>query len=162
MGLMQTRKQVVGAVLIALLFVLCSIIMLITAYSYSRASGLFPRMAGWIFLSLSMLEFLIQIKSFMAIPSPLAGGNRAAAMDDKGNDRYKGVKGILWLAFMLAMLYVVGFVIATPVFVFAFLRISAGNSTKRSAVIAAITTGFVYLVFSKLLNYELFPGVLFQ
>ncbi|MEX2496485.1 MAG: tripartite tricarboxylate transporter TctB family protein [Woeseia sp.] len=156
---MRVNNRPIAPGLIALLFLVFAAVMLVTAYSYSKASGLFPRFIGWIFLGLALLQVLIQLKTLVAAPSE---DHEASTVARNSGQRLKGVKGFAWLAFMLAMIYFAGFFLATLVFVFTFLWISAGNSVAKSAFVAAITTGFVYVVFAKLLSYELYSGLLLQ
>lgn len=156
----ETQRERVGGLLTALLFAGVAATLLTVAYSYSKASSLLPRFAGWIFLSLALLEVLIQIKGLVdvrreALEMPAPG-------DRPAGERLRAVQGFLWLAGMLAALYLAGFIVATPAFIFTFLWISARQGAARSAVIAAAATAFVWLGFVELLEYNLFAGVLFQ
>lgn len=157
----ETQRERLAALLTALLFAGVAATLLAVAYTYSKASSLLPRFAGWIFLSLALLEVLIQIKGLVdtrrvehGVPAPEEG--RPAG------ERMRAVQGFLWLTAMLAALYLTGFLVTTPAFIFTFLWISAGQSAARSAVIAAVATAFVWLGFVELLEYDLFAGVLFQ
>ena len=147
------------ALAIALILAILAVVALVTAYSYSRSSGLFPIFVGWIFLALTLLEVVVQLR---AIKRDKAGaaGNVAEATAEK-IEAIREFGGFLWLGLMLVILYAVGFLMATPVFMFAFLRFAARRTVVQSIVIALLATAFVYVVFAWLLEYELYPGVLF-
>jgi hypothetical protein len=142
--------------IVAVLVSIFAATVLITAYSYSGMSGTFPQLVGWIFLGLTLLEVGVQIAA-AARPGP--------SSDDQGGEKkslsvVKEFKSFGWLGILLLALYLVGFMVSTPLYVFAFLRFSGQRSLVMSASIAAGATAFVYIVFIQLLEYKLFPGVL--
>lgn len=142
--------------IVAVLVVMFAALVLNTAYSYSGISGTFPQLVGWIFLGLSLLELAVQVK---ALVSPA----RPAGDHVEGNEKLgvlKEIKAFVWLGVLLLSLYLVGFMISTPLYVFAFLRLSGGRGLGMSAGIAAGATAFVYVVFVQLLEYKLYPGIL--
>lgn len=143
---------------VALLIVLLAVAVLFTAYSYSRSSGLFPVFVGWIFLGLTLLELVLQITAMRhgAVPGVAEPASAAAG---EGSTREFG--GFLWLGLLLLVLFVAGFLVATPVFLFTFLRFAARRSVSSSVSLALGATVFVYLVFEWLLKYQLYRGVLF-
>ena len=104
----------VAAVVIAIVLSALAVFMLVTAYTYSRSSGIFPIFVG----------------------------------------------GFLWLGLFLTLIYFAGFVIATPIFIVAFLRLSAGRSFVHSVSFALAAAAVVYVVFVFLLDYQLYRGTL--
>lgn len=150
----------VSGVLMALLFAGAATILLTFGYSYSRASSLFPRFAGWIFLALALTELLIRLTEL--VRSGSAGAGTPASENGRATgDWTRAAQGFAWLTAMLAGIWLAGFLVATPAFIFTFLRIAGRRSAMRSAVIAATATACVWLGFVELLGYELFSGVLF-
>jgi len=149
------------ALAIALTLTALAIAVLVTAYSYSRASGLFPIFIGWIFLLLSVLEVGVQLKPILRdqVQTPTAKDTTGIPVETKGVMSEAG--GFLWLGLLLAVIYAIGFLLATPLFMFVFLRFAARRSVMQSAAIALAATVFVYVVFAWLLQYRLYPGVLF-
>ena len=69
--------------------------------------------------------------------------------------------GFLWVGLLVALTALVGFLVAIPVFMMAFLRISAGRKLLQSALFALVGTAIVYCVFVWILDYRLYPGALF-
>ena len=146
----------------ATLLLIMSVLILVTAYTFSNASGLFPRFIGWIFVGLTFIEFVLQLKMQVLT---IKGDEREHDADIRAHgeskDVLKEVRGFAWLALLLMLLYLFGFLISVPVYILAFLRISAERPWRDSIIISASATLFVYLVFVQLLEYRLFAGILF-
>lgn len=158
--MIRALRPDVKAIAISLLLAVSAIVALITAYSYTRSSGVFPIFIGWIFLGLTLLESAVQLKSILRGTTAAAAGDNAV-VPDAGQSAIQELSGPLWLAMFLAILYALGFLIATPLFMFAFLRFSARRSLWQSTAIALLATAFIYVVFTLLLNYRLYAGVVF-
>lgn len=125
-----------------------------TAYTYTRSSGLFPIFTGWLFLALAALEIVVQVRS-------LRRSARDAAERSMRRGMLVELGGPIWLGFLLLVIYLAGFLVAIPVFLFLFLYIAAERSASRSAVFAILATALIYVVFAVILDYRLFAGVLF-
>lgn len=144
--------------IVAVLVALFAALVLSTAYDYSGISGTFPQLVGWILLGLALLEVLVQA---LAVRRPAKTSERGSASAETGGGGVlKEVKGFFWLGGLLLGLYLVGFMVSTPLYVFAFLRFSGRRSLGMSAAVAAGATAFVYVVFIQLLEYKLYPGIL--
>jgi hypothetical protein len=148
------------AITISLLLAVLAVFALVTAYSYSGASGVFPIFIGWIFLGLTSLESALQLKVILSGKAAVETGDTATE-PVAGKSAMQELAGPLWLGTFLVMLYVLGLLLATPLFVFAFLRFSAHRSVWQCAVIALLALIFIYVVFTLLLNYRLYAGVVF-
>lgn len=157
---MRTKKLLNPDFIVALMVAVFASLVLTTAYSYSGISGTFPQLVGWVFLGLALLEIVVQIRGAMIGSTPNADEPDSADITPVLVPVLKEVKGFLWLGVLLVVLYLLGFMISTPLYVFAFLRFSGARSIAMSAAIAAGATIFVYLVFVQFLEYRLFPGVL--
>jgi hypothetical protein len=147
-------------VFIALLLALIAAAALATAYTYGRSSGFFPKFIGWIFIGLVLTELSIQLKSFLDARRESATESVTARAAVQSSNVAREIKGFLWLGSLLTAVYLVGFLIVTPLFIFSFLRISAGKSVRECTVASVVGCAFVYLVFVVLLDYRLFGGVL--
>jgi hypothetical protein len=147
------------ALVVAFLILIMAISVLVTAYGYSGGSGIFPRFIGWIFVGLTLIECLIQLKITMT--SPTAGNASIKSSVTVTGDVYKEIKGFLWICFFLASLYLTGFLIGIPLYIFAFSRLSAGRSFKQCTIMSLVATIFVYVLFIELLQYRLYQGIIF-
>lgn len=129
-----------------------SITVLVVAQSFGRSSGMFPRFIGWIFVVLCSLELLVQLKKTFI---------DNIAFEVNVPELLKEIKAVSWLVILLIMLFLLGFMITVPAFIFLFLRLHAHQPLLRCAAIAGGGIGFVYLIFVLLLEYTLYPGLIF-
>lgn len=143
---------------VALLILLMSIALLVTAYDYRGGSGVFPRFIGWIFLVLTLAECVIQAKRLFSGKAPSADPE---SVNGLGPDIKKELRGFFWIAFFLASLYIGGFLVGIPLYIFAFLRLSAGRSYRQCIIMSVSATVFVYVLFIQLLEYRLYHGLFF-
>lgn len=148
------RQTRLTDVIIALTLSLIAAALLNSAYSYSRASGIFPVFIGWIFLGLATLEMLLHASSWRRQKQAAVFANAAPST------MKRDVVGFLWLCAVVVLLFAVGFLVATPLYVFAFLWCGAKRSVYQSLAFAILATAFIYVVFVWLLNYHLYPGLL--
>jgi hypothetical protein len=149
------RQARLRDVAIGLMLSAAAVLLLVSAYSYSRASGIFPIFVGWIFLSLALVELVLQVRALqrqkktMAADDPMLPATR------------RDILGGVWLCALVGLLFAVGFLIATPVYVFSFLWLDAKRGFYQSLIFAALATAFIYVIFVFLLKYKLYPGLLF-
>ncbi|MDG2176008.1 MAG: tripartite tricarboxylate transporter TctB family protein [Gammaproteobacteria bacterium] len=157
---MERSGKLPSSLIVALVMLITAILMLITAYSYSGGSGIFPRFIGWIFIALTMTECLVQLKAVMLLPATET--KYLVPVADLFTDKVlKEIKGFLWIGLFLMLLYLTGFLITVPLYVFAFLRLSAEKSFKQCTIMAALAALSIYILFVVLLQYRLFQGLLF-
>jgi hypothetical protein len=71
----------------------------------------------------------------------------------------KQLSGIAWLGVLLAMIFVLGFMITVPLFVFLFLRLHGKITWLLSVALAIGAVLFVEIIFRRLLDYTLYPGL---
>ena len=141
-------------VAIALTLSLLATALLVSAYSYSRASGIFPIFIGWIFLMLAVLELVILARALYRQKQI------KVSVDGASPSLTRDVHGLLWLCAVVGLLFAVGFVVATPLYLFVFLWRDAKRSIRQSLAFATLATAFIYVVFVWLLGYHLYPGLL--
>jgi hypothetical protein len=130
---------------------------LFTAHTYGRGSGLLPIFVGRIFLGLVLIELVLQTKAFFT------HGRRSTstATSAAACTALPAFRGVGWLGLLLIAVYLVGFLLATPAYIFAFLRVSGHKSLYQCFGLSGLTTAFIYILFVELLDYELYPGILF-
>lgn len=78
-------------------------------------------------------------------------------------DKINSAKFVLTLAWLLGFslaIYLLGFLVAIPAFVFCYIKLR-GRSWIKSVATAAITTGLVYVIFEFALKAELWNGLIF-
>jgi hypothetical protein len=143
-----------AAFAVALLILLVAVAVLIIAQDYTGGSGVYPRFVGWIFVGLCLVELFIQVKALVSSPAVAATGESKTLV-------VKEMTGFLWLAYFLVVLLLTGFIIGVPIYMFTFLRWSAGRSYLKCTLMALGATLFIYILFMVILEYRLYPGLLF-
>jgi hypothetical protein len=84
------------------------------------------------------------------------------AVGSENADDVRGdMVGFAWLIGMIIAVYLVGFLISIPLFILIYLKIHGVNWLK-SAIMAAAAVIFTYLVFVKVMQVELFPGIIME
>ncbi len=82
-----------------------------------------------------------------------------------GDELIVGVKRelivMLWIGMATALMVLFGFVAGIPVFVFGYSSLHARRTLRQSAVAAIATVFIIWVGFELLLNYDLYPGLLF-
>jgi hypothetical protein len=67
-----------------------------------------------------------------------------------------------WMMVALALMLVLGFILATPLYILGYMLIYGRRSFRQSAITAVVTTAFIWVVFEILLQYNLYRGILFE
>lgn len=68
----------------------------------------------------------------------------------------------LWMVIGIGLVVMFGFLLAIPVYVFAYMLIYGGRSLRQSGITAVVTTGLIWLMFEVMLRYDLYRGILFE
>ena len=115
-----------------------------------------PLLYGSVLLGLSILVFLLAL-----IPGLKPVPKRSRVKHAEGPFPWKASLGIFVLiAGFIAAVFLVGFYVAIPLFLFVFLRWISNVSSIRSLICAAVAFGFTWAVFSHFLHLEVFTGYL--
>jgi hypothetical protein len=70
------------------------------------------------------------------------------------------VRAFLWLLLLLFLVYLLGFILASPIYIFLYLRFRSRESLTFSISMAAGIGLFIYVVFDLLLKARLHQGLL--
>ena len=148
------------------LFVLAgSIGFLFWTRAYPGRSSAMPELVAWVTIALSLIDVIIQ---FDTAPSRtlrrLVTANRIVEWKTEGEEDAsfaRIVVSIAWVVGYVVLLYFVGFMIATPIYMFFYMLIHGGHSLRNSVLMTAATTLAIWLTFEIAFKYPLYPGVLF-
>jgi hypothetical protein len=158
---MMRTLQFRPALAAALVLLALAVLVLWSAMGFDRSSAVFPLFIGKIFLGLVVLEVVFEVRKIYR-PDDRLGATALGVTPQGSKSVWKEVKAFIWLAAFLLALYLVGFVVAIALYLFSFLRLSAGRSIKDSLIFTSGVTLFVYVVFMVLLGYDLYGGFLFE
>ncbi len=115
-----------------------------------------PMLYGTALLILSVLVFALAL-----FPREDTAARRTRTKRSEGPFQWRvSFQIYAMIAGFLALVFVAGFYVAIPVFLFLFLRLVSGVSTVKALVFAACAYGFTWGVFSYFLHLEVFTGYL--
>jgi hypothetical protein len=140
-------------------------IYLVAAYGYSAEARAAPLLIGWSVVALAGLDFASRTqtplgRTLMRWLNPVAGRPRAG----HGHAAYpvtRQIAAVAWIAGFVTAFALIGALYAIPLYVAAATRWRGGRPWLVCAISAACTLGGVWLLFSRLLRLELYPGLLF-
>jgi hypothetical protein len=75
--------------------------------------------------------------------------------------RSRELRVVVWIAWLIALMYLVGFLLATALFLLPYLRMESRIGWVRSAVLTAAAAGAIYVAFGVVARVTLPAGVLF-
>jgi hypothetical protein len=149
----------------AILVLALSVSYLLWAKTYPPAAGAVPVLVAWTTIVLSIVDAVSQFQT------PLGRWVRRLVTAEKivewkmeGDEDAPLTRILLavaWISGYLTALFLIGFMIATPIYILSYMRIHGGRSLRDSALAAAATTLAIWLTFVLLFRYPLYPGVLF-
>ena len=113
-----------------------------------------PVLAGGVTLLLVVIDMLRVAFSGSSIVDTNAPD---AAVGTAGRE----LKATLFLAGGVTGIYLVGFMLAIPLYLFASIAFLGKQSTRVALIVALLTSLAIYLLFAVALAYELYPGMLF-
>jgi len=131
---------------------------ILSAYGWSFKTGFFPLATAIPLLILALVQLLLEL-----FGSPEGLEDRAAetefASDAAPEVVRRRVLAIFsWIAAFILFVYLLGFSIAVPLFVFLFLTLQSSVSWQRSVFLSAITWACFYAVFERLINLRFESG----
>ena len=128
-------------------------------YEYTGATRLFPAVIGFAGVALSALDILSISNTRIGqwITRVLGAALDESEITERGVGRELLVFGAMAVAGI--GIYLVGFLIAGPLFVAAWMMIGGGSSLRHAFYGALGTLIFTYLLFEVALKYELYRGI---
>jgi cytosine/uracil/thiamine/allantoin permease len=64
-----------------------------------------------------------------------------------------------WLLIPLSLIYLFGYIVAIPTFMFAFISIESDLSLRQNLLTTIVTTVVIYLFFVELLSMRMYEGL---
>jgi hypothetical protein len=120
-----------------------------TALKWPPKAALFPLTMGIPLLVLGVVQTLIDLRD-------------APPQEPAAVARRRTFVVFAWMASFIALVLLVGFPIAVPLFVFSYLAMQSREGWALSIGLAAAAWGFFHLVFERLLHFPFEAGLLLQ
>jgi hypothetical protein len=139
---------------------------LLWAQTYPPRASALPKLVGWITIMLALIDVVSQFDTpwglFLRRVTGLDRAGIAGPAEPKSDPDWRHVaRALLWVVGYLVVVVGVGFLIATPIYLFCYMLFFARKALRASAAAAVITTASIWLLFEVLFRYPLYPGMLF-
>jgi hypothetical protein len=135
------------------------------AQAYPPKAAAVPQLVAWVTIVLSLLDLVsnTQTAGGRALRRWVASENAIEwkVQGDGAAGRGRVASALFWLLAYLSGVLLVGFLPATPVYIFLYMRMHGARAALSSALTAIGTTLGVWLTFELLFRYPLYPGLLF-
>ena len=141
-------------VLICLLVVLAVVIFSSLAMPYYE-SKLLPLIVGGITFVLSAVELWRELRAKDKIEEL----KQEKEAEIEGGSSHATIAAISWVVGTALGIYVLGFLVALALFIFAYLQ-QQKRRWQASILTAVITTSLVYVIFERILGFELYQGII--
>ncbi|MDP2645375.1 MAG: tripartite tricarboxylate transporter TctB family protein [Desulfobacterales bacterium] len=128
------------------------IVIILYSLKYPFGARLFP----WVIAIPAALLMLMELAKEIFQPRDAAPAELDPEEKKRRNRAYGSI--IAWMVGFLAMIYVLGFLVGIPLFLFLYLKTN-GFPWFRSLRLAAGLILSIYLIFSLLMNMHLYPGL---
>ncbi len=137
------------------------ILMVVFSFNYSGGSKILPLISGA--FSALIMGFLVIMSFSPKIVAWYQNFEKKSVLSEKTltkDEKKREISVIAWLSGCTAMIYLFGFLIGIPLFLFLFLKLWARESWLLSVVIAAAVLLVVYFTFVYILRVPLHRGML--
>jgi hypothetical protein len=133
--------------------------------SFSARARLVPTLASWLTIVLALIDAAAQLDT--------GWGRRIRRLVTARNvvewrmegepeaETRRAAVAIGWVFGYLALLALVGFLAATPIYMFLYMLIHGRRSLRDASLAAIVTTFAIWLCFEVAFRYPLYPGLLF-
>lgn len=159
----RLSEAVPSIVLLGIAVVYCYV-----SFDYSKATRAMPLGVGALAILLVLVDLASQGEGRLALairrvfrgsgaPAPIPG------LDGQAGQRFapaRELAAFAWIFGFVGLAIVLGFYLAIPIYVTAYLRLYAGKSLLISAATGLCLTAVLYGMFELLLGYEVFGGLI--
>ncbi len=152
-------KVLMRSVLPSAVILVFVVFYLITGYlSLDDTTRRVPLLAGVVTLVLVIIDIArVIIRGGAQSGSWVVEGGGVQVPESRGRE----LAAISLVAAGVAAIYLLGFLIAIPLYLFASIAFLGQQSSRAAVAVALLTSLVIYVVFEVVLDYPLFPGLLF-
>ena len=148
-------------------------LMLVLTFGYRPGTRLLPQILGMCTLGLMIFLCMMVISPKFASwyqkvegKSPLMGMSKELIESGKKVEqkdmKKREISVVGWLLFLMGITYILGFLVAIPLFLFLFLKLWAKEGWVLSLCMSGTVLGVVFFVFVYILQLPLHEGIVFQ
>ncbi len=118
---------------------------------------LVPIITAGLTIILAGIELIRELRAGYKAKSAAEAGKYAGGTK---HELFGYIKGWGWMALLAVGIYLFGFLIAIPIFVFSYLKLNSRGWLMSAGITVAMEL-FIYGVFARLLQVDLYPGLIF-
>jgi small-conductance mechanosensitive channel len=149
-----------GETIFSLILLAVFVIIVGLGMGYSKKARMLPLVLGIPGVVLTAVIVTRNcIRTGKTIPQERSGDEQTGP--EEASDQKKVLAMIGWVALLIGMIWVFGFVITIPVYMILFLK-TKGEKWLLTLCLAAGSWVFLYWIFAVTLKIILFPGILFE
>ncbi len=160
-----TRADLVVSVVLAAVFVFLAV----EAGAWDYRSALFPQAIG--VAGLAAVGVLLVV---LAVPPRVPDRASGSAVADEprepagapppagSRDHVRAFRLLAWIAAVIGLSWLLGQMVAMPLFMLGFLRFEAGLRWLTASFAALLTGGFLYVVFDRVLTVTWLDGAVYR
>jgi hypothetical protein len=150
----------------ALVVLAGAVVFLLWTQTVPARAAAMPTLVGWLTIVLALIDIVAQTNT------AVGGAVRRFISAEKviewkaqgdGEDATWGrvLLSVLWVIGYLGGVYLAGFLLTTPLYVFSYMLLHGGKSLRVAGIMAVVTTVLIWLTFEIAFKYPLYPGILF-
>ncbi len=152
-----------GALYFALGLFALTVFFIYLSYDYAPGVRLFPLMVGYTGVILCALDLIgLTDTALGGVINAVFSGKAVGETGKAPKFAPKLSRQLIAMAWMVGLvigIYIVGFMVMVPVYVFSSMYFQGKKSVKKCAYGAVSTTVFIWVMFEFLLKYELYRGI---
>ena len=156
------RMRLKGSVIFNIFLVLVFAVVIIVDLGYSYKARLSPLVVGIPGLIVSLISLVSELRKGLGKKDSLAEDQAAAAATEvkQAGNIGKEIIAFAWLTGLFLLIYVVGFMVAIPVYLFLYLKVKSSETLVLSILYSLISWGVLYGFFGVILHIPLYPGII--
>ncbi|HEV8342872.1 MAG TPA: tripartite tricarboxylate transporter TctB family protein [Candidatus Binatia bacterium] len=152
--------KISGHVLFSVVLILVGSYAVYSASHWSFKTGFFPLTIGIPLIILALAQLLLEL---FGAPEKVGGPAVEAEFSTEVPPdvvRRRVITVFSWIAGFILLVFLLGFPIAVPLFLFSYLALQSGTGLWQSLGLTAMAWGFFYFVFQRLIHLQFEDGLL--
>ncbi len=138
---------------------------LLWARTYERSAAEVPILVAWMTIVLALIDATAQTETRLGrMIRRLVAAENVVEWKSEGDAEAPTSRinsAVFWILAYVGGVFLVGFLLMTPIYVFLYMKLHGGEPLLASAITAVLTAIGIYVAFEVLFEYPLYSGILF-
>ena len=150
----------------ALVVLAGAVVFLLWTQTVPARAAAMPTLVAWLAIVLALIDVVAQTETAVGrVVRRFVSAEKVIEWKAQGDgeDATWGrvFLSVLWVIGYLGGIYLVGFLLTTPLYVFLYMVLHGAKSLRTAGIMAIATTVLIWLTFEIAFKYPLYPGILF-